>query len=134
MLITAGSLVGGILGLQPISLAPTRDICVSTARTQIRAFKNGLSAYAEDNGHLPTTSQGLRALVERPSLPPLPRHWDGPYLSDVTEIPKDPWGNDYYYLGPSSGGQPYVIISFGEDGRPGGTGYAADLISTDVSD
>src|SRR5688572_19193160 len=48
-----------------------------------------LRLYEVDNGRYPVTAQGLRALIEKPNSPPLPKNWKGPYLE---EMPKDPWG------------------------------------------
>jgi general secretion pathway protein G len=50
-------------------------------------------------------------------------------LQDVTSIPPDPWGNPYVYHVPGPDGEPYEIVSLGEDGREGGTGDAEDLSS-----
>jgi general secretion pathway protein G len=49
----------------------------------------------------------------------------------IREIPKDPWGNPYVYTRDPPGGQPYLIISYGADGKPGGIDAAADLRSDD---
>lgn len=47
-----------------------------------------------------------------------------PYIdkNDTT----DPWGNEYVYKNPSNNSK-FDIISYGEDGQPGGEGDAADL-------
>lgn len=73
-----------------------------------------LRLYEVDNGRYPTTAQGLQALIEKPSSPPVPKNWKGPYLE---ETPKDPWGNAYVYAFP--GAHPpkdYDLSSFGPDG------------------
>jgi len=93
------------------------------AQAQIEIFSSALGAYRLDNGRYPSTDQGLNALVERPSDA---RNWAGPYLSKA--IPKDPWGNDYAYKSPGDHGD-YDIISYGEDGQPGGEGNATDIVS-----
>jgi general secretion pathway protein G len=96
---------------------------VTVANTDIRTISAALKMYRLDNGQYPTTQQGLRALVERPTTPPVPRNWSGEgYLSD---IPTDPWGNPYSYTSPAPGG--FDLKSFGADGRPGGEGLDADL-------
>jgi general secretion pathway protein G len=116
----------------PRFLNRAKDANVSAAKTQIANFKNALSLYEVDNQDVPTSQQGLIALLEMPGGSPQPRNWKGPYLSDVSSVPKDPWGNDYVYEAPGPGGQPYIIVSYGEDGREGGTGYAADITSQDI--
>lgn len=66
----------------------------------------------EINGRMyPTTQQGLHALVEKPTVPPLPKRWAD---LDLKEVPKDPWGNDYIY---ESNGKSYVLKSKGSDGK-----------------
>ena len=108
----------------PKFLGRQKEAAVDAARAQIASFKTALDLYAVDSGgSYPTTQQGLEALVAEPSASPRPRKWTGPY---VPTVPKDPWGNDYLY---DSDGDTYEIISYGSDGREGGTGDAADLSS-----
>ena len=39
-----------------------------------------LKLYELDNGFLPTTAQGLMALLQKPTTTPMPENWSGPYL------------------------------------------------------
>jgi general secretion pathway protein G len=96
----------------------------TTARAQIDAFDKALQAYRIDMGRYPTSSEGLKALVEAPGAEP---RWRGPYLKDT--IPPDPWGTAYEYRVPSTRGKDYDIISYGRDRAPGGTGDAADIMN-----
>jgi general secretion pathway protein G len=96
---------------------------VSTTHAQIAAFDTALGAYRLDVGSVPTTEQGLQALLK---APPGAEHWDGPYLPK--EIPLDPWGHPYIYRSPSEHGE-YEIISYGADGVEGGEGFNADIVS-----
>jgi general secretion pathway protein G len=99
------------------------------ARVQMRILANALEHYKQDNGFYPTTEQGLRALVRKPTTAPLPRYWpEGGYL-DTTEMPYDPWGVPYIYLSPGQHGAGYTLKSLGEDQREGGQGHATDLES-----
>jgi general secretion pathway protein G len=43
------------------------------------------------------------------------------------EVPLDPWGNPYVYAEPGTHNNDYDLMSYGKDGRAGGTGEAADL-------
>ena len=97
---------------------------VTVAKTDIKTIGSALEIYRLDNRSYPTTSQGLRALVEKPTSPPSPANWhDGGYLG---EVPSDPWGNAYVYrAGRTSDG--FELISLGADGKQGGTGVDADL-------
>ena len=95
---------------------------------EIETIGIALDRYAKDNGDYPSTEQGLAALWEKPDIPPLPISWIGPYLK--ISITKDPWGNDYVYIRPGIHDRyGYDLISFGSDGREGGTGDAVEIVS-----
>jgi len=73
-----------------------------------------LRLYEVDNGRYPTTQQGIAALLAKPSSPPVPRNWKGPYLE---EEPQDPWGNAYQYKFPGTHPpKDYDLSSYGSDG------------------
>ncbi len=95
---------------------------VTTARAQIDAFRKAIEAFRIDNGHYPSTSDGLDALITAPAGA---TRWHGPYLQDA--IPLDPWGSKYDYRSPGTNGHDYSITSYGRDGTPGGTGEDADI-------
>jgi general secretion pathway protein G len=100
----------------------------ATARSQIEMLGAALDAYRIDIGRYPTTQQGLSALWTAPSADPRPANWRGPYLRK--DVPADPWHNPYLYKSPaeqSRGG--YDLLSYGEDGKPGGEREAADIAS-----
>ena len=99
---------------------------IQVARAQIDAFEKALDQYRLDTRRYPTTEQGLRALVERPVGE---AQWDGPYLRKG--VPPDPWGHPYVYRTPGTRGD-YDIVSYGKDGRPGGTGEDADIVNYEV--
>jgi general secretion pathway protein G len=122
------ALLAGIV--LPKFLTRGKDAQVAAARTQIANFKGPLSLYSLDNDGPPSTQQGLAALLTEPTSSPKPRNWKGPYLDNTNVIPLDPWGNPYEYQSPGPNGEDYYIISYGEDGKPGGDGYAADIDST----
>lgn len=94
---------------------------VQVAKAQIDAFEKALDQYRLDTRHYPTTEQGLEALVTRPANEP---GWNGPYLKKA--VPKDPWGQPYTYRNPGQKGD-FDILSYGRDGKPGGTGEDADV-------
>jgi general secretion pathway protein G len=97
---------------------------ITAARAQINSFQTALGAYKLDTGRFPTTEQGLEALRIQPDETP---RWDGPYLPQ--EIPLDPWGNPYVYRYPGEHGDEPDIVSLGLDGREGGEGDDADVVS-----
>lgn len=102
---------------------------VTKAKTDIQTIESALILYKVQNGFYPTTEQGLKALVEKPTVKPVPRSYpQGGYLKQ-DNVPVDPWGNAYVYRCPGEEGRAYEIISLGADGREGGTGYNADVRS-----
>ncbi len=103
------------------------DARVATARTQIETFGTALDAYRLDNGAYPSSAQGLGALWQRPVIDP-PPNWRSPYLRKA--VPQDPWGNDYVYQSPGRVNLlGYDLLSYGADGRAGGDGENADIVS-----
>jgi general secretion pathway protein G len=116
-------IIGLIMGLVgPRVLKYLSDARVNATRLQIEALGNSLDLYYLDNGRYPSTSEGLDALVRKPSNA---ESWNGPYVKNV---PLDAWKNEYVYRSPGEDG-PYDIMSYGSDGREGGTGSAADIKS-----
>ena len=96
----------------------------TAAKHDVGTINQALKLYRLDIGRYPTTEQGLKALVERPTSEPIPQNWKtGGYLSSV---PKDPWGNPYQYSNPGTRGE-IDVISYGADGKLGGTGTDADI-------
>jgi general secretion pathway protein G len=94
------------------------------ARLQIEEFGAALDLYNLELGRYPTSQESLRALVAPP--PGTPK-WNGPYLKK-TDLPKDPWGNDYHYRSPGEHG-PYDLFALGADAAEGGEGENADTLS-----
>ena len=95
---------------------------IKTARAQLDAFDKALATYRLDTGHYPTSDQGLKSLVERPSDEP---KWAGPYLAKA--LPPDPWGRAYIYRQPGDASRDYELLSYGKDGQRGGSGERADI-------
>ncbi len=100
---------------------------VTTTKATLKELHAAVNMFKLDTGRYPTEEEGLRALIEQPSDV---TGWVG-YL-ETTEIPKDAWKNELVYLLNPESGKPFVIISYGADGKEGGEGYDADLYSTDV--
>lgn len=82
------------------------------AVSDIVTLENALEMYKLDNGRYPVTDQGLKALVTKPELAPLPRA----YRTEgyIRRLPQDPWGSDYRLLSPGEHGV-YDVISAGPD-------------------
>ena len=60
----------------------------SATQSQINSLRSVLNTYYMDNSTYPSTEQSLKALVEKPGLPPVPENWNGPYIENG-KIPKD---------------------------------------------
>lgn len=112
----------------PRIMGRTDDAKRTAAKVQIRNIEGALQLYKLDNGVYPSTEQGLKALVEKPSIGVIPKKWKiGGYLP---KLPEDPWANPYKYLSPVQKGEfkgEYEIISLGTDGEVGGEGINADI-------
>ncbi|NOX19776.1 MAG: type II secretion system major pseudopilin GspG [Nitrospirae bacterium] len=124
----------GILAtfLVPKILSRPDQARVVKAKNDIKAIESALKMFKLDNGFYPTTEQGLRALIKKPDIEPIPKHYpEGGYL-DYDEEPLDPWGHKYIYRSPGDDGRDYEIISLGADGKPGGTGFDADIKSWEI--
>ena len=125
-----------ILGILAAIVAPkiigrTNDAKVSEAKVQIRDFETALKLYKLDNGFYPTTDQGLEALINAPATDPMPKSYrQGGYM-EQKKVPLDSWGNPFVYICPGQHGS-YDLSSLGADGKPGGTGYDADIDSWDM--
>ena len=125
-----------IIGILAALVAPrliqrADEARVTEARIQIMNFETALRMYKMDNGFYPSTEQGLNALISAPISGKIPENFraDG-YLGRKT-LKADPWNNEYIYISPGTQGD-YDIISYGADGQPGGGGYNADIINSEI--
>ncbi len=100
---------------------------VAMARSHISTYLTTLENFRLDMRRYPSESEGL-AVLRTPPTGEDSQLWQGPYLR--TPIQKDPWGGDYVYYSPAPNGLDEVgIVSYGSDKLPGGTGFAADIMS-----
>jgi general secretion pathway protein G len=98
---------------------------VQTADTQVKMLRSAVRTLQLDLGRLPTEQEGLNLLSSPPADAREAGLWRGPYLED--RLPQDPWGQPYQYGLQGQDSQPFALWSFGADGKPGGTGDAADI-------
>ena len=94
------------------------DAEVRKTRIDIKNIQQALDLYKLDNRRYPTTEQGLKALITKPTASPVPKNWKkGGY---VQELPEDPWGNKYQYANPGvHNPDSYDLYSFGPDQEEG---------------
>ena len=106
--------VVAILGMLATAVTVTvldqfEDAKNERARMDIAAINSALEIYKIKNNKFPTTGEGLSSLVNPPK--------GKPFLS---EIPKDPWDNDYNYQSPGErNARSYDLWSSGPDGQSG---------------
>jgi general secretion pathway protein G len=82
----------------------------------IEVLVKQVKVYEEQNGMLPTTEQGIRALVDRPTTDPLPRRW----RKLLSEVPVDSWGNTYVLEVPARRSKDrFDLFSKGPDRKAG---------------
>ena len=78
----------------------------------IQSINTQLKLYESMNGFMPTTEQGLSALVVQPDSDPKPTRW----YQLFKEMPKDPWQSDYIYRNPGTKNtSSYDLFSAGPD-------------------
>ncbi len=110
-----------IIGVMAAIVAPrfierADEAKVTATKAQMSDIAQALKLYRLHHSHYPSTSEGLNALVQAGS--------NGKRYMD--SLPKDAWGNDFVYLSPGVHGD-FDLLSYGADGRPGGTGFDADI-------
>jgi general secretion pathway protein G len=115
-----------ILALVIVPRVIDRPDQARTARAQsdIAAIASAVQLYRLDNFRYPTTEQGLKALVTRPSTDPAPQNWASNGYMD--RVPVDPWGQPYQFLEPGVYGD-FDVFTYGADGVSGGSAADADI-------
>ena len=99
----------------------------TVTKANLKILHDAVNQFRLDTGQYPSEDMGLLDLVQQPADMP---NWPmGGYL-ETTDLPKDGWGNDFFFQLYPESGKPFVIISFGPD-REEGT--EDDLYSTDAS-
>lgn len=110
-----------IIGVMAAIVAPrfierADEAKVEATRTQMQNVAQALKMYRLQNGRYPDSSAGLNVLAN-------PDKGGKRYMDSV---PKDAWGNTFVYLSPGVHGD-FDILSYGADGKSGGSGFDADL-------
>ena len=107
-------IVALLVGAGIVSLVGVLDVGKEKrVKGDLTTLSAALRAYETQNMFLPSTEQGLMALVEKPSSRPAPTSWR-PFLKKAL---LDPWGQNYHYRKPGSkdkGG--FDVYSSGPDG------------------
>ena len=114
-----GGLITILAGQVTSRLAAAR---VKEAKIQIAEIGKALDMFYTDCGFYP--EGGLEDLVNAPSSC---SNW-GPD-SYLKKVPKDPWGNEFDYEYEDGS---YILVSYGEDRKPGGEGTKKDISSEEL--
>ncbi len=83
------------------------------ARADTKNAAAALDVYRAMRGRYPSAAEGFGPVVE---------------VKALKETPRDPWGNQLVFA--IENGEP-VVMSYGADGRPGGSEADADITSRD---
>jgi len=106
-------IIGLLATIVILNVMPAADrAAVTKARADIATLEQGVEMYRLDNQRYPTGEEGLQALVS------------GDY---IRRLPNDPWNHPYRYSAPGREGRPFTILTWGADGREGGSGENADI-------
>jgi general secretion pathway protein G len=99
-----------------VEITTSDSAVISHVSPDFSAISSALRTYKINAGHYPSTEQGLKALVERPTIPPFPDDW----VQIADRVPTDPWKNEYRYrCFPEGSPHPFELISNGPDGIEG---------------
>ena len=99
----------------PRLVGKSKKAKVNTTKIQMSALKTTLQAFEVNCDRFPTTSEGLKALLTRPSSIPESR-WEDKY---VDSMPLDAWRKEFKYTCPSAHGMDYDLVSAGSDDQFG---------------
>jgi general secretion pathway protein G len=96
----------------------------STAKMEISTICSALETFYSTYGRYPTNEEGLDVLSQKSDKLPEPL---------LRQMPIDPWNRRYQYNCPGQS-EPYEVICLGADGREGGDGADADIVSWKLKD
>lgn len=120
-------IIGLLTTFVVINVMPSQEkAMVQKSKADIRLLEQAIELYRLDMLDYPSTEAGLNALVHLPEgAAGAARYRRGGY---VKFLPNDPWDRPYVYIYPGEHSI-YDIVSLGSDGKPGGEGLAADIVS-----
>ncbi len=106
-----------LLAGMAVTVVPKRieEARIATTKSQLKTVEQAVTQYEIHCQDPPSQSEGLQALVTKPSGEHAER-WKGEYL-DV--VPKDGWGRDFVYRSPGRHSKTFDLFSLGKDGKEG---------------
>ena len=124
-------IIGLLAGVVALNVVGKIDKArVTSTKANLKILHSAVNQFKMDTGRFLTEELGLIELIEQPTDV---MNWDPAGYLETTDLPKDAWGNEFYYQRYTETGKPFVIISWGADGEEGGEGYDTDLYSTDAN-
>jgi type II secretion system protein G len=121
--LAAGVQAADEAGAAKVKLEPSAKAAAAATPSQVALIheelenlKTQLRLYEIRNGSLPSTEQGLKALVERPDDQPIPHRW----RRLLADVPRDPWNHEYRIEVPAKHSRDaFDVLSAGPDGKFG---------------
>ena len=111
-------LIGGIVAFAATRILGGGDRAkANLAKSQVQTLAEKVQQFEMDTGALPNS---LGELVSSDAS-----GWLGPYAKE-SEL-KDPWNHPFEYRVPGDN-QPFDLISYGKDGKAGGSSVDADIL------
>jgi len=121
-------IIGILAGVVITQLSGRADRAKAEAtRALISQISGALDLFKLDHNKYPAR---LEDLVSMPTDVEQKKWPAGGYLK---KYPRDGWDKEFIYRVPGTRGQPYDVISLGEDGREGGDGYSEDIWNSDAN-
>jgi len=115
LVLTILAILAGIV--LPSLIGRRGEADITAAKVEISHLVTALSMFEVDNGHLPSSGDGLQALIMKPR--DAQDTWKGPYLQK-DRVPLDPWGKAYVYEIPGKHNPAsFDLYSKGKDGQGG---------------
>ncbi len=104
------------------------DAFMRAAQADVRGgIKTALNMISNDCKRLPTTAEGLGALIKCPASIPS-NQWHGLYI-DIPGTPRDPWNHEYLYRYPGiRNTNSFDLYSLGPHGISDNGGDPSDII------
>ena len=117
VIVLIGLLAGAVaVGTRQYIISGKRAV----AKLEISRICQALDTFYTAYDRFPTNDEGIEVLAQP----------DDKFAAALlSEVPKDPWGRPYEYIHPGRE-TAYEVLSFGADGREGGTGADGDISST----
>jgi general secretion pathway protein G len=106
--------VGAAFGLARLTMDPSLSQPQRQARADIRGLEGHFKNFHRVTGRFPTEAENFVPLLQ---------------TGLIKDVWLDPWGRPYIYKMEGRNG---YVLSYGADGKPGGQGEDADIISGGV--